>query len=150
MARALADPNSSRHGSETGHVFGQDSDPVGEFCSLNVVYHFVSETQKGAKFLSCVKGVLDPSTPPSGGQSRSAALGDPPRSLRKNNYFHAESRRRYAENAEKERVHYLTAIYAVADNNGLFLGVPGSSPLLNQFACPWLPQGTLAAEVFVA
>lgn len=68
-------------------MFGQNCDSIGEFCSLNVVYHFVSETQKGAKFLSCVKGVLDPSTPPSGGQSRSAALGDPPRSLRKTNCF---------------------------------------------------------------
>jgi len=44
----------------------------------------------------------------------------------------------------------LTAIYAVADNNGLFLGFRYASPRLNQFDCPWLPIGTLAAEVFVA
>jgi hypothetical protein len=46
---------------------------------------------------------------------------------------------------------YLTAIYALADNNGLFLWGSGKkSPRLNQFACPWVPIGTLAAEVFVA
>ena len=44
---------------------------------------------------------------------------------------------------------YLTAIYAVTDNNSLFCGVPVRL-LLNQFACPWLQKGTLAAEVFVA
>ena len=71
-----------------------------------------------------VNGVLDPSTPQSGGQ--------------------IPGTERY------EALNSLTVIYAMADNNGLFLGVPGTSPLLNQFACPWLPIGTLAAEVFVA
>ena len=79
-------------------MLGQDSDSVREFCSLNVVDHFVSETQKGRKFSVVVKGVLDPSTAPSGGQIR------------------------------VEGPNYLTAICAVAENNGLFLGVPGSSP----------------------
>jgi hypothetical protein len=101
-------------------MFGQDCDSVREFCSLNVVNHFVSETQKGRKFFVVVKGVLDPSTPQSGGQIPCTAPIN------------------------------LTVIYAMADNNGLFLGVPGTSPFLNQFACPWLPIGTLAAEVFVA
>jgi len=45
---------------------------------------------------------------------------------------------------------YLTAIYAVAENNSLFLWGSGKSPRLNLFTCPWLPKGTLAAEVFVA
>ena len=49
-------------------MLGQDSDPVGEFCSLNVVNHFVSETQIGAKFFVLVEGVLDPSTAQTGGQ----------------------------------------------------------------------------------
>ena len=57
MARPAADPDSGRHGPETRHVFGQDSDSVGEFCSLNVVNHFVSETQIGANFFIVVEGV---------------------------------------------------------------------------------------------
>jgi hypothetical protein len=77
-------------------MFGQDSDPVGEFCSLNVVYHVMSETQNGAKISVVVNGVLDPSTAPGGGQM--PVMG----------------------------ADYLTAIYAVADNNGQFCGVPVS------------------------
>jgi hypothetical protein len=81
----------------------------------------MSETQNGAKISVVVNGVLDPSTAPGGGQM--PVMG----------------------------ADYLTAIYAVADNNSLFLWGSGkSSPRLNQFACPWLPIGTLAAEVFVA
>ena len=49
-----------------------------------------------------VKGVLDPSTPQSGGQT-------------------------LLYRKEKAAI-YLTVIYAMADNNGLFLGVPGTSP----------------------
>ena len=45
---------------------------------------------------------------------------------------------------------YLTVIYAVADNNSLFVRFRYVSSRPNQFACPWLPKGTLAAEVFVA
>jgi len=68
-----------------------------------------------------VNGVLDPSTAPRGGQMPVTGASS------------------------------LTAIYAVADNNSLFCGVPVSRLLnLNQFVCPWLPKGTLAAEVFVA
>ena len=67
MTRPPADPDSSRNGPETRHVFGQDSDPIGEFCSLNVVYHLFSETQKGRKFFVVVIGVLDPSTAPKWG-----------------------------------------------------------------------------------
>lgn len=100
-------------------MFGQDGDPVGEFCSLNVVNHLFSETQTGAKFSVVVDGVLDPSTAQREGQM---PVG------------HTD---------------YLTAIYAVAENNSLFCGVPVRL-LLNQFACPGLQKGTLAAEVFVA
>jgi len=53
-----------------------------------------------------VKGVLDPSTPQSGGQIPLCG----------------------AESAEKKAAIYLTVICAMADNNGLFLGVPGTSP----------------------
>jgi len=84
-----------------------------------------------------------------GGKSRSAALCDPPRSLRKRQYFNAESRRD-TQRTPRGGADSLTAIYAVADNNGLFLGFRYASPRLNQFDCPWLPKGTLAAEVFVA
>lgn len=49
-------------------MFGQNCDSVGEFCSLNVVYHLFRKSKKGRKFLVVVKGVLDPSTAKSGGQ----------------------------------------------------------------------------------
>ena len=77
-------------------MFGQDSDPIWEFCSLNVVYHVVSETLNGAKISVVVNGVMDPSTAPRGGQM--PVMG----------------------------ADYLTAIYAVTDNNGQFCGVPVS------------------------
>jgi hypothetical protein len=77
-------------------MFGQDSDSVGEFRSLNVVYHLFRRPKMGRNFSVLVKGVLDPSTAQRGGQMPLKGAG------------------------------YLTAIYAVADNNGLFLGVPVS------------------------
>jgi hypothetical protein len=70
--------------------------------------------------------------------------------LRKRHYFNAESAEIRRGPLRKQTPINLTVIYAMADNNGLFLGVPGTSPLLNQFVCPWLPIRTLAAEVFVA
>lgn len=73
-------------------MFGQDSDSVGEFCSLNVVYHLFRKPKKVRNFFVAVKGVLDPSTAQSGGQMR---------------VMDANS---------------LTVIYAVADNNALFPG----------------------------
>lgn len=42
---------------------------------------------------------------------------------------------------------YLTAIYGVADNKGLFWG-SGKSPRLNQFGLSMASKGTLVAEVF--
>jgi len=87
-------------------MFGQDCDSVGEFCSLNVVNHLFRKPKKGRKFFFVVKGVLDPSTPQSGGQIPLCG----------------------AESAEKKAAIYLTVICAMADNNGLFLGVPGTSP----------------------
>ena len=42
---------------------------------------------------------------------------------------------------------YLTAIYGVADNEGLFRG-SGKSPRLNQFGLSMASKGTLVAEVF--
>jgi hypothetical protein len=42
---------------------------------------------------------------------------------------------------------YLTAIYAVTDNKGLFWG-SGKSPRLNQFGLSMASKGTLVAEVF--
>ena len=86
-------------------MFGQDCDSVREFCSLNVVNHLFRKPKKGRKSLVAVNGVLDPSTPQSGGQTRVMAPIN------------------------------LTAIYAVADNNGLFWGFRYVSLLLNQFAC---------------
>jgi hypothetical protein len=43
---------------------------------------------------------------------------------------------------------YLTSIYGVADNKGLFWGVPGKSPRLNQFGLSMASKETLVAEVF--
>ena len=79
-------------------MFGQNRDSVGEFCSLYVVNHFVSETQKGRNFFVVEKGCWILARPKVGGKSRVMAPIN------------------------------LTAICAVADNNGLFLGVPGTSP----------------------
>ena len=73
-------------------MFGQDSDPVGEFCSLNVVYHLFSETQNGAKFSIAAMGCWILARPTEGGKCR-VIVAD-----------------------------YLTVIYPVADNNGLFWG----------------------------
>ena len=42
---------------------------------------------------------------------------------------------------------YLTSIYAVADNKGLFWG-SGKSPRLNQFGLSMASKWTLVAEVF--
>lgn len=61
MARSPADPDAGGHGSETRHMFCQDSDPVRESGTLNVVYHSLG-TQMGFFLLRGGKGDLDPST----------------------------------------------------------------------------------------
>ena len=109
-------------------MFGQDCDSVREFCSLNVVNHFVSETQKGAKFFVVVNGVLDPSTPQSGGQTRSAVSAYLCGLCVKTALFYAENAEIRRGPLRKQAPINLTVIYAMADNNGLFLGVPGTSP----------------------
>jgi len=49
VARSPADPDPGGHGPETRHMFCQDSNPVRESGTLNVVYHSI-RTQMG--FLS--------------------------------------------------------------------------------------------------
>ena len=100
-------------------MFGQDCDSVGEFCSLNVVNHLFRRPKKGRNFFVVEKGCWILARPQVGGKSRITAPIN------------------------------LTAIYAVADNNGLFLGVPVRL-LPEPVRMSWLPIGTLAAEVFVA
>jgi hypothetical protein len=39
VARASTNPNSGSYGPQTGHMFGQDSDPVREFGRFNLVDH---------------------------------------------------------------------------------------------------------------
>jgi len=79
-------------------MFGQDCDSVREFCSLNVVYHLFRKPKKGRKLIVVVNGVLDPSTPQSGGQIP---------------YYGANK---------------LDSNLPVADNNGLFWGFRVTSP----------------------
>ena len=55
-------------------MFGQDSDSVGEFCSVNVVYHLFRkpnrETQNGAKLSVVAKGCWILARPQEGGKCR--------------------------------------------------------------------------------
>ena len=77
---------------------------------VDLTSSIILETQKGAKFRPRLKGVGILARPQSGGK-----LG-------------------------KMGAIYLTAIFGVADNKGLFWG-SGKSPRLNQFGLPWLPKG---------
>ena len=67
MARSLADPDSGSHGPETRHMFCQDSDPVREFGTLNVVYHSI-RTQLGLLFTAVAEGTWIVARPKSGGK----------------------------------------------------------------------------------
>jgi hypothetical protein len=47
VPRSPSDPDTGRHRPQTRHVFGQDCDPIWEFCRLNLVYHAFGDQKLG-------------------------------------------------------------------------------------------------------
>jgi hypothetical protein len=74
VARTPPDPDSGGHGTKTRHVFCQDSDPVGESGSLNVVYHRV-EPKWSYFYTAVVEGWWIVARPKSGGKGRQGSSG---------------------------------------------------------------------------
>ena len=96
-------------------MLGQDSDPIGEFGRLNVVYHLSGNPKKGRNFHLRVNGVLDRSTTVSRGQM-------PPWSAPTCRRFGTKAVPRHRTPRKSPMLTGLTVICGVADNNGLFYG----------------------------
>lgn len=66
MTRTPADPDARGHGSQPGHMFGQDGNSIRKSGGLDVVDHLLEPKTKGKTSTEVESGGLNPSTQENG------------------------------------------------------------------------------------